>query len=151
MDGTAELLAAALRIATPLLFAALGGILSERAGVFAVGLEGMMLSGAFAAVVTAHAAGSAGAGIAASALAGAALALVVAIATVRLYADQMVTGLAVNILALGLTSFLLRGLFGRGEAPTIRVPPLGAVSVPWLADVPALGPLLFRQPALTYV
>jgi simple sugar transport system permease protein len=63
----------------------------------------------------------------------------------------MVTGLAVNILALGLTSFLLRGLFGRGEAPTIRVTPLAPVPIPALGDVPFLGPLLFRQPALTYV
>ena len=101
MDAFAEILAAAIRIATPLLFAAL------------------------AAVVT--------------------------IATVRFCADQMVTGLAVNILALGLTSFLLRGLFGRGEAPTIRVTPLAPVPIPELADVPFLGPLLFRQPALTYV
>ena len=146
-----ELIAAAIRIATPLLFAALGGILSERAGVFAVGLEGTMLSGAFAAVVTTHVAGSAGAGVIASAAAGAALAAVVAVATARCYADQMVTGLAVNILALGLTSFLLRGLFGRGEAPTIRVPTLTAVPIPLLGDVPGLGPLLFQQPLLTYL
>jgi len=151
MDATAEILAAALRIATPLLFAALGGILSERAGVFAVGLEGMMLAGAFAGVIATHALGHAGAGLLASAVGGAVLAGVVAIATVRFCADQMVTGLAVNILALGLTSFLLRGLFGRGEAPTIRVTPLAPVPIPVLSDIPLLGPLLFHQPALTYV
>jgi general nucleoside transport system permease protein len=138
MDAAAELLAASLRIATPLLFAALGGILAERAGVFAVGLEGMMLTGAFAGVIATHALGHAGLGL-------------VAIATVKFCADQMVTGLAVNILALGLTSFLLRGLFGRGEAPIIRVTPLAPVPIPLLADLPLLGPLLFRQPALTYV
>ena len=150
MDAT-EILAAAIRIATPLLFAALGGIHSERAGVFAVGLEGMMLTGAFAGVIATHALGYAGFGLLASAVGGAALAAVVAIATVRFCADQMVTGLAVNILALGLTSFLLRGLFGRGEAPTIRVTPLAPAPTPFLADVPFLGPLLFRQPFLTYV
>jgi len=151
MDAAAELLAAALRIATPLLFAALGGILSERAGVFAVGLEGMMLTGAFAGVIATHALGNAGLGLVASAVGGAFLAAIVAIATVRFCADQMVTGLAVNILALGLTSFLLRGLFGRGEAPIIRVTPLTPVPIPVLGDIPILGPLLFRQPALTYV
>ncbi|HZO38920.1 MAG TPA: ABC transporter permease [Methylomirabilota bacterium] len=151
MDATADLLAAALRIATPLLFAALGGILSERAGVFAVGLEGMMLTGAFAAVIGTHALGHAGLGLLASVGGGALLAAVVAVATVRCGADQMVTGLGVNILALGLTSFLLRGLFGRGEAPTIRVTPLSSVSVPVLGDLPGVGPLLFQQPALTYV
>lgn len=151
MDATAELLAAALRIATPLLFAALGGILSERAGVFAVGLEGMMLTGAFAGVIATHALGHAGLGLIASSVGGALLAAVVAIATVRCAADQMVTGLAANILALGLTSFLLRGLVGRGEAPIIRVTPLTPIPVPGLGDIPVLGPLLFRQPALTYV
>src|SRR5688572_11326680 len=151
MDGAAELLAAALRIATPLLFAALGGILSERAGVFAVGLEGMMLTGAFAGVIATHVLGHAGLGLVGSAVGGAGLAAVVAVATVRFCADQMVTGLAVNILALGLTSFLLRGLFGRGEAPIIRVTPLTPVPIPLLDQIPVLGPLLFRQPVLTYV
>jgi simple sugar transport system permease protein len=151
MDTAAEVLAAAIRIATPLLFAALGGILSERAGVFAVGLEGMMLAGAFAGVIATHALGSAPLGLIASALGGAGLAAIVALATVRFCADQMVTGLAINILALGLTSFLLRGLFGRGEAPTIRVTPLAPAPIPGLGDLPVLGPLLFRQPWLTYV
>ena len=145
-----EFLAAAVRIATPLLFAALGGILSERAGVFAVGLEGMMLTGAFAGVVASHLTASSSAGVLASALGGAALALVVAVATVRFGSDQMVTGLAVNILALGLTSFLLRGLAGSGEAAILRVPVLAPVAVPGLADLPGLGSVLFLQPPLTY-
>src|SRR5262249_49881164 len=145
-----EFLAASLRIATPLLFAALGGILSERAGVFAVGLEGMMLAGAFAGVITSHLLGSLGAGLMAAIVGGALIAWLVAVATVRFGADQMVTGLAVNILAVGLTSFLLRGLFARGEAPIIRVPTLAPLPVPGLADLPLVGPLLFRQPPLTY-
>src|SRR5207247_2558288 len=145
-----ELLAAAVRIATPLFFAALGGILSERAGVFAVGLEGMMLAGAFGGVLAGHLADSAAAGLAASVAAGVLLALLVAVATVRFGADQMVTGLAVNILAVGLTSFLLRGFAARGEAATLRVPVLAAWPVPGLAEVPVLGVVLFRQPPLTY-
>jgi general nucleoside transport system permease protein len=146
-----EFLAASLRIATPLLLAALGGILSERAGVFAVGLEGMMLAGAFAGVIASHMLGSLGAGLAASMLGGVLIALVVALATVRFGADQMVTGLAINILAVGLTSFLLRGLFARGEAPILRVPTLAPMPVPLLGQGPLVGPLLFRQPLLTYV
>src|SRR5262249_25816358 len=97
------------------------------------------------------ASGVAGAGLLASAVGAGALAAVVAVATVRFRADQMVTGLAANILALGLTSFLLRGLFGRGQAPTIRVAPLQPLQVPVLGDLPIPGPLLFRQPVLTYV
>jgi ABC-type uncharacterized transport system permease subunit len=151
MDVVAELLAAALRIATPLLFAGLGGILSERSGVFAVGLEGMMLAGAFAGVIATHALGHVGLGLIASVVGGGMVSAVVAVAAVRCGADQMVTGLAVNILTLGLTSFLLRGLLGRGEAPIIRVTPLTPISIPVLGDIPVVGPLLFRQPALTYV
>src|SRR5262249_1445562 len=74
----------------------------------------------------------------------------VAVATVRFAADQMVTGLAVNILALGLTSFLLRGV-GHGEAPVIRVAILGPAPIPFLAALPVVGPVLFRQPPLTVV
>src|SRR5882672_6743938 len=150
-DALVEFFAAAVRIATPLLFAALGGILSERAGVFAVGLEGMMLAGAFAGAITTQMLGNLGGGLVASALGGAALALVVVIATQRYGADQMVTGLAVNILALGLTSFALRGFGARGEAPVIRVPTLAPLPIPFLADLSIIGAVLFRQPPLTYV
>jgi general nucleoside transport system permease protein len=144
-----ELLAASVRIATPLLFVALGGVLSENAGTFAVGLEGMMLTGAFGGAVVTFVTKSAAAGLLASAFCGAALGVVVAVATARFRADQMVTGLAVNILAFGLTSFLLRGLFG-GKAPVIVLSTLGPLAVPYFSKLPVIGEVLLRQPALTY-
>lgn len=146
-----EFLAATLRIATPLVLAGLGGILSERAGTFAVGLEGQMLCGAFGGVVATHLLGSVGAGIAASCVGGMAFGLIIATVTARFRADHMVTGLAANILALGLTSFMLRGLVGQGQAPNIRVPILQPIPIPGLADLPVIGPLLFNQPILTYI
>jgi len=145
-----EFLAAAIRIATPLLFAALGGILSERAGVFAVGLEGMMLAGAFAATLGAWASGGAGAGVLMALLGGAAIGLAVAVVAVRYRADNMVTGLTANILALGLTSYLLR-VAGGGRPIAIHLAPLAAWPVPGLADIPVIGPLLFSLPPLTYL
>lgn len=144
-----DLCAATLRIATPLLFAALGGLISERAGTFAVGVEGMMLAGAFGGAMVALAASNPWAGLLAAASSGAAVGIVIAVATTRFRTDQMVTGLAVNILVLGITSFLLRGLFG-GRAPVIRLPTLGAWPVPYLSELPLIGPLLFRQPGLVY-
>ena len=117
----ADFLAASIRIATPLLLAALGGILSERAGTFAVGLEGQMLAGAFCGVVGTHLMASVGLGLLASAGGGMLLALVVAIATVRYHTEHMVSGLAVNILALGLTSFMLRTMVGGGRSEERRV------------------------------
>jgi general nucleoside transport system permease protein len=151
MDGvaTVEFLAASIRIATPLLFGALGGLLSERAGTFAVGIEGMMLAGAFGGAVTALLTADTGTGLAVSAGSGAAAGLVVAVATAKFRADHMVTGLALNILVIGLTSFLLRGLFG-GQAPVIQLPTLKALPIPYLADLPGIGRVLFQQPALTY-
>jgi simple sugar transport system permease protein len=146
-----DFFSAAIRIATPLLLAALGGILSERAGTFAVGLEGQMLCGAFAGVVATHFAGSLGLGLVAAASAGAAFGVIIAVATVRFQTEQMVSGLAANILALGLTSFLLRSFVGGGQAPVIRVATLQPWPIPGLADLPFAGPLLFQQPPLTYL
>jgi general nucleoside transport system permease protein len=145
-----DFLAAAIRIATPLVFAALGGILSERAGVFAVGLEGMMLAGAFAATVSAWASGSALAAVGMALVGGGVIGLAVAVVTVRWRADNMVTGLTANIVALGLTSYLLRVL-GGGRPVAIHVHPLAAWPIPGLADIPLLGPLLFALPPLTYL
>jgi simple sugar transport system permease protein len=146
-----DLLGASIRIATPLMFAAMGGILSERAGVFAVGLEGMMLSGACGAVIGTVLFGDPLAGLFCAALGGAVLAVAIAIVTVRFGADNMVTGIAANILAVGLTSFLVRTLLGHGTAPRIHLDLLGAVRIPGLADLPGIGPLLFDQPWLTYL
>ena len=143
------LVAAAVRIAAPLIMGALGGILSERAGVFAVGIEGIMLAGAFGAAIATFVTGSSVIGLVAAALAGALLSSLVAIAVTKFRADQMVTGLAINILAFGLTSFLIRGLF-HGQAPVMRIRLLGAFSIPFLSQLPFVGPIFFRQPVLTY-
>ena len=145
-----EIVAATVRIATPLLFCALGGLISERAGTFAVGIEGMMLAGAFGGAIAVLTTASPLLGLAVAAASGGLLAVIVAVATAKFRADQMVTGLAVNILALGLTSFLLRALFG-GRAPVIRLQTLGPWPIPYLSDIPLLGPILFRQPVLVYV
>jgi ABC-type uncharacterized transport system permease subunit len=146
-----DFIAASIRIATPLLFAALGGILSERAGVFAVGLEGMMLMGAFAALVGAWASDSSLVGVLLAVLGGAAIGGVVAIVAVRYRADNMVTGLTANIMAIGLTSYLLRILAGGGRPVAIHLTPLAPWPIPGLADLPVIGALLFDQPPLTYL
>jgi general nucleoside transport system permease protein len=146
-----EFLAATIRIATPLALAALGGILSERAGVFAVGLEGMMLAGAFAATVGAWASDNTAVGMLLALVGGATIGLAVAVVAVRFRADNMVTGLAANILALGLTSYLMRVLAGGAKPVSIHLTPVPALPIPVLADIPALGPLLFVHPPLTYL
>ena len=145
-----DFLSATVRIATPILMAAMGGILIERAGTFAVGLEGMMLSGAFFGVSGAYLSGSILGGLLASCIGGMLFGLIVAIATTRFDTEHMVTGLAANLLALGFTSFELRAIIGGGKAPVIHIPLLQPIPLPYLADIPIVGALLFRQPPLTY-
>jgi simple sugar transport system permease protein len=148
---TIDFLSATVRIATPILMAALGGILIERAGTFAVGLEGMMLSGAFFGIVGTYLSDNIFIGLLAASFGGLLFGLINAIATTRFDTEHMVTGLAANLLALGFTSFALRTIIGRGQAPVIHTPLLQPIAVPYLADIPFVGALLFRQPPLTYL
>jgi simple sugar transport system permease protein len=100
-----------LRIAVPYLFAAAGGVISEQAGLIGLGLEGYMLTGAFCAALGSYYTGSAWMGVLAGAAGGTAVALVYAISAVRFRADQVVVGIAINLLALGATRFFLRLFF----------------------------------------
>ena len=144
-----DLLASAIRIGTPMLLAALGGLLSERAGVFAVGLEGMMLAGAFAGLLGAWAADSALVGLICAMLGGGVIGVLVAVVAVRYRTDNMVTGLSANIVALGATGMLLR-LMSQSGSEAMHWVPLAAWSLPGLGRLPALGPL-FVQPPLTWL
>ena len=143
--------ASAIRIASPLMFAALGGIVSERAGVYAISLEGMMLFGAFTGVVGAFYADSVLIGILCSVLGGAFLALLVAVSTITLRAEMIVCTIALNIFAFGMTSFLLRILFGTGDEAATKIAVMEKLSIPLLTDIPFFGPVLFHHPALTYL
>jgi ABC-type uncharacterized transport system permease subunit len=141
------LLIAAVRLAAPLLLAALGELLSERAGVLNIGIEGLMLVGAFAAFVVAVSSGSPLLGVLAGAAAAVALgALFAAFAVVR-RSDQIVTGTAVNLLALGLTGAGFRAFTANGVP---AAPGVGEWRVPGLAEIPLLGPGLFVQNPFVY-
>jgi len=145
-------LASVPRFLTPLLLAALGGAICERAGVFNIGIEGMMLSGAFAAVVGAYFAGSPYVGALTAALAGLAMGVIFAEFNLRRGGDPIVVSIAVNLLAAGLTAFLLRVIFdvtGTFNSPDIAG--FRPVHIPVLADIPVLGPLLNGQSPLFYV
>ena len=109
----ASIVPSILRALTPVLLAALGGLICARAGVFNVGLEGFMLVGAFAAVAGSWTTGSAWVGVLAGMLAGAGMAALLAIASVRYGGDEIIVGIALNLLAVGLTAFLLRTVFGK--------------------------------------
>ena len=136
----AELFGTAIRQATPLILAALGGLLSERVGVVNIGLEGKILMGAFAAALGALLTGSLWVGLAAAVLVGLALALIHAVATQEWRTDHIVSGVAINLLALGLSTYLFRQLIvPREEAgESSVVPTFGAVSLGGLENLPLL-------------
>jgi len=126
-------LAAAIRIATPLLFAATGELVAERAGVLNLGIEGAMLAGALTAALvgTAH---GAGAGVMGAVIAGASCGLIVALVAVHARADQVITGTAVTLGAVGLTGAIYRATLGSGSSEQA----LQTLSAPWVLSVCAL-------------
>ena len=136
--------AAALRISVPYALAAMGASLSERSGVICIALEGLMLNGAFTYVVAAHATGDPWLGLLAAMLAGVVTASLHALVTVQIKADQITSGLGINLLAAGLTRFLLQRLF-HSSSNSPRVVGLPAIPLGPLTDVPVLG-ALFGSP-----
>jgi simple sugar transport system permease protein len=134
------LIAATLRYATPLTFAAMGGLFSERSGVVNIGLEGMMLMGAFFAVYGADKTGSWVGAIFVAMLSGVALALVHAFFCIHLRADQIVVGTAINFLALGITGYTYVVTYGNLGSPA-ELPKIPDVSLGWLKDVYFIGPI----------
>lgn len=135
------LTAAMLRFATPLAFAAMGGIFSERSGVVNIGLEGMMLSGAFFGILGADKLNSWPLGLLCAAAAGGTFALIHAFFAIQLRADQIVSGFAINFLALGITGYLFIDIYG-GEGTPPNVPKIPNVELGFLADWYFVGPIL---------
>ncbi len=132
------LFAATLRFATPLMFASLGGLFSERSGVVNIGLEGMMLTGAFFAILGADKTGSWVAGLLIAVLAGATLASVHAFFSISLRADQIVGGTAINFLALGITGYLFIDIYGTEGTPT-DTPSIPDIHLPLVDGIPFFG------------
>lgn len=145
-------LASVPRFVTPILLAALGGAICERAGVFNIGLEGMMLTGAFFAVLGAYFGGSPYVGALAAMLAGAAMGAVFAEFNLRRGGDPIVVSIAINLLAAGLTTFLLRAIFDvAGAFRDAGIAGFRPIDIPGVADIPVLGPVLSGQSLLFYV
>jgi len=146
-----SVLASTIRIATPVLFAAIGELVTEKAGVLNMGVEGMMLTGAFAGFYFTYETGSLWIGIAGGMVAGAAMSLIMAFMGITLRLNQTVIGLGMNLLASGLTFYWYRATYDISVAsgtPTVEIfPPL---KIPVLSTIPYLGEILFSQRLLTY-
>ncbi len=147
MGTLADLLRTGVLLAIPLLFAALGEIFAERSGVINVGIEGMVLAGALAGFAGCHASHSPLLGASCAAGVGGLLAALMALLAIRLRADQVVAGTAINILALGLTGVFARSWFPNANTSAVIFPSL---PVPVLSRLPVVGQALFAQNGLAY-
>lgn len=144
------MLASSLVRATPIALAALSGIYSERSGVVNIGIEGMMLGGAFASVVFASISHSLFIGVLAGILIGMILALLHAVLSIRFMVNQIISGTGIIILALGLTSYLQRAILNVYPELNQPGPAIAPVAVPGLWKIPVIGPVLFNQSPIIY-
>jgi simple sugar transport system permease protein len=145
MEIAASVLVSIIAAATPLLFAALGELVTEKSGVLNLGVEGMMVIGAVAAFSVAVGTGSPGLAVLVGALAGGVLALLFAALTLSILANQVATGLALTIFGIGLSALLGRDFVG---TPVDRLPPLFPEAV---RELPFIGPVLFGHDLLVYI
>ncbi|HXH77087.1 ABC transporter permease [Nocardioides sp.] len=145
------LLAGSLALAVPLVFGALGGVLGERAGVVNIAIDGQLLLGAFAAAIVGSATGSPWAGLAAAMLAGALVALVLGVFAITYLVDQVIVGVVLNVLVIGLTSFLFSQVLAPNAATLNSPPRFPRVPIPLLGEIPLIGPIFFRQTMIVYL
>ena len=145
MDHAVQLLLLTLAAGTPLVYAALGELVTEKSGVLNLGVEGMMLVGAVVAFIVAAGTKSPWLGVGAGMLAGAALALVFAVVTLSLQANQVASGLALSLFGVGLSAFV--GL----EYVSVVIEPIRPLAIPGLSDLPLVGKLRFGHSPLVYL
>lgn len=141
-----------LRTATPVILAAMGGLLTEQAGIMNIGMDGMILIGAFVAVAFSFTMSSAAMGVIAAVLVGIAIGLFFALFVVKLRSDEFIIGMALNTFAGGLTVYLLRAIFGvRGTFSDAGIEALPVVHIDFLDNIPVLGPLLNDNSIFVYL
>jgi simple sugar transport system permease protein len=137
-------------MATPIVYAALGGIFSERVGIINIGLEGTMLASAFAGVTVSYYTGNPWLGVVVAVLVGGLVGLLHAILTVRFVGDQVVSGTGINIFALGFTAYMSQIIWGsRGASDGVQG--LGAWTIPVVSDLPVVGPIIGSHSPLVYL
>ncbi len=141
-----------IRNATPVLLAALGGLFTEHAGIMNIGMEGMILIGAFTSVVFSFTFMSASMGVLAAVLVGILIGLFFALFVVKLKSDEFIIGMTINTFASGLTIFLLRSVFGKvGTWTDTRIVGLEPIEIPLIKDIPVLGDILSGYSLFVYV
>ncbi|RWR16612.1 ABC transporter permease [Microbacterium enclense] len=145
------LLAGGLSLSVPLIFGAMCGVLSERVGVVNIAIEGQLLAGAFTSAIVATLTGNPYIGLAAAAVAGVLVSFVLAAFAIKYFVDQVIVGVVLNVLVVGLTSFLFSQLLAPNSALLNSPPRFARLPIPVLADIPIIGPMLFNQTIIVYL
>jgi len=144
------LLGGSLALAVPLVFGALGGVLGERAGVVNIAIDGQLLFGAFAAAMIGSLAGT-WAGLGAAMVAGLLVASVLGLFAINYLVDQVIVGVVLNVLVIGVTSFMFSQVLAPNSASLNDPPRFRSVPIPVLGDIPLIGPIFFRQTVIVYL
>ena len=151
----AGLLVGTVGLSVPLIFGALGGVISERVGVVNVAIEGQLLAGAFVSAVVASIIGDPIigplVGLLAALVAGVLVSFVLAAFSIKYFVDQVIVGVVLNVLVIGLTSFLFSTLLAPNAALLNSPPRFPRLPIPLLSEIPILGPVLFRQTIIVYL
>ncbi|NYD68599.1 ABC transporter permease [Agromyces atrinae] len=145
------LLIGTVALSVPLIFGALGGVISERVGVVNVAIEGQLLAGAFVSAMVASITGNAFVGLAAAMLAGMLVSFVLAAFAIKYLVDQVIVGVVLNVLVTGLTSFLYSQVLTEDAALLNSPPRFERINIPFLSEIPIIGPVLFRQTIIIYL
>ena len=145
------LLIGAVALSTPLIFGAMGGVISERVGVINIAIEGQLLAGAFVSAVVASITGSTYVALLAALIAGALTASLLAVFSIRYFVNQVIVGVVLNVLVVGLTSFLYSVVLTKNTETLNSPPRFARIDIPVLSQIPILGPVLFRQTLIVYL
>jgi len=145
------LLAGSLALAVPLVFGALGGVLGERSGVVNIAIDGQLLAGAFAAAVVGSMTGTTWFGLLAAMGAGMLVALLLGLFAISYFVDQVIVGVVLNVLIIGLTSFMFSQVLAPNAESLNNPPRFDKIDIPVLGGIPLIGPILFRQTVVVYI
>ncbi|HET6671732.1 MAG TPA: ABC transporter permease, partial [Agromyces sp.] len=145
------LLYGSLSLAVPLIYGSLAGVIGERAGVVNIAIEGQLLAGAFTAAVVASITGNPWPGLIAAMVAGLLVGMVLAVFSIKYYVDQIIVGVVLNVLVIGLTSFFYSQVLAPNAAALNTPPRFDRLYLPILSEIPVIGPVLFRHTIVVYI
>jgi len=145
------LLFGSISLAVPLIFGALGGVISERVGVVNIAIEGQLLAGAFTSALVASITNQPLLGLLAAMVAGMLVSFVLAAFSIKYFVDQVIVGVVLNVLVSGFTGFLYSQLLAPNAATLNQPPKFERINIPFLSEIPIIGPVLFRQTLIVYL